>query len=154
MAWPTAACPWTAPAHPGRRVPPAPLLLRGVRLRAPRCLDGAARIPSASTPGVLKPSRTLCAAWESGKSPCRYARVCSNETVSFGLGVTREACGGRPPRIGGLAGLGHRQPFPREGPPQGDAEHSHPRRGGTSPVMRSLPEGKLRRRILKHVQRL
>ena len=42
MAWPTAACPWTAPAHSGR----------GVRLLVPRCLEGAARMPSASTHGA------------------------------------------------------------------------------------------------------
>jgi|SoiMethySBSTD1v2_1073268.scaffolds.fasta_scaffold338679_2 hypothetical protein len=103
---------------------------------------------------VLKPSRTLCAAWESGKEPCRYDRVCSNGTVFFGLGVTREECGGRPPRGGSLAGLGPRRPSPSAGPPQGDAAHAHPRRGGTSIVMRSLLEGKRRRRTLKHVQRL
>ena len=55
---------------------------------------------------------------------------------------------------GGLAGLGHLRPSPSAGPPKGDAEHEHLRQGGTSTLMRSFPEGKLRRRTLKHVKRL
>ena len=45
----TSACPSTASAHHGIRVPPTQLLLRGVCLRSPQCLDGAALTPSAST---------------------------------------------------------------------------------------------------------
>jgi len=40
--WPLPACPSTAAAHHGIRVPPTQLLLRGVRLLSPRCLAGAA----------------------------------------------------------------------------------------------------------------
>src|SRR5439155_12873536 len=61
---------------------------------------------------------------------------------------------GRHPRVGGLAGLGLLRPYPRVGPPKGDAEHEHPRQGGTSTVMLLFSEGKLRRSTLQHVQRL
>ena len=44
--------------------------------------------------------------------------------------------------------------MPSEGPTKGDAEHEHPRRGGTRTLMLSFPEGQLRRRTLKHLKRL